>query len=61
MPPFDQHVARNGELRAGAGRQQRAVVAHAQHGVGHGAFEIACNEVEFTHATSIPARWPELI
>ena len=39
----------HGQLHAGRGRQQRAVVAHAQGGAAHGAREITCDEVEFAH------------
>ena len=46
---FDQHVAGDGQLHAGLGSEQRAIVAHAQDGVAHGALEEAADQVEFTH------------
>ena len=49
MPAFDQHVAGNRQLRAWRGLEQRAVVAHAQHGARRGAREVTRNQVKFTH------------
>ena len=60
---LDQHVAGDGELVAGAGLEQGAVVADAQ---GHrraasGALEVAPDQLELTHASGpaagAPHRW----
>ena len=55
MPAFDQHVAGDGQLHAGRGMQQRAVVANAQHVARDGALEVAVDQVEFTHVPIVCA------
>jgi hypothetical protein len=48
MAAFDQHVGRDRHLHAGRRRQQRAIVADAEHGAaGTGALEVLFDEVEF--------------
>ena len=56
MPAFDQHVAGNRQLRSRRGLEQRAVVAHAQHGARRGAREVTRNQVKFTHGGKHSAR-----
>ena len=46
---LDQHIARYRQLHPRRRCQQRAVIAHAQHGMAHRALEIAGNQVKFTH------------
>ena len=41
-----QHVAGDGELRAGAGLQQCAIVTHTEHGAPGRALEIALNQLK---------------
>ena len=49
VPALDQHVARDGELRAGCGLQQGAVVADAERRLARRALEETFDQVEFTH------------
>ena len=48
MPPFDQHVARDGQLLPGGQRrEQRAIVADAERRAPRGPREVARDQVEF--------------
>ena len=53
---FDQHVGRDGELHAGGRREQRAVVADAEHGAaGPRPLEVVFDQVEFgEHPAIVP-------
>jgi hypothetical protein len=59
MPTFNQHIAGNSQLHAGGGLQQSAIVANAKRDVvvwshgSRGRFEIALNQVKFTHVFKI--------
>ena len=56
VPALDQHVAGDGQLHAGRGREQGAVVTHAQRAAARRALEETVDQVEFTHgAPSIAA------
>ena len=53
MPALHQHVRGHGQLRAGCGREQRAVIAHPQRLALRGALEEASDQIEFTHGVPI--------
>jgi hypothetical protein len=49
MSPSHQHVAGDGQLRAGARLPQGAVVSNAQHGPPAFAREVARDQFKFAH------------
>ena len=48
MAALHQHVARDGELGAGARLQERTVIAHPHNGTARRVLEVARNEVKLT-------------
>ena len=60
VTPLDQHVGRNGQMLARAGRDQRTVVAPSQHRVARRAFEVTVDQFKLTHDSQaiVHHLWP---